>query len=140
MPDVRSLQKDQLWSVDGLGFPPGYYFTTQSGGKTSQVHRKDYDGGRTSKELIVTDADTEDLTLTGKYRAAGHRAILIGLEAQLRRRVPVPATLKQLDVDADKTPIGVIDTKQGFLQSVMRPEHDQNSEEDGVFELVFTIV
>jgi hypothetical protein len=132
-----AVQRDQLWSADDLGFPTGYYFAAKAGGDREAEVSKIRDGGNTTPEILFTDATTSDITLTGLYRPADHAAILRTLKGQVGRKT---ATLKRLDVDADKEPIGVVETFGGcVLMAVREPEFDANSTSESRFELVFSV-
>lgn len=132
-------QKDQLWQVDGLGFPADYFFFGKSGGKVSQEHAKDYDGGMVLPEISVTDAPTDDITLTGKYRPADHRSIMLALKARLKAKEYIPVTLKGFDCDAQKTPIGQVETIQAVLKEVDPSEHASDSTTKSTWMLVFSV-
>lgn len=132
-----ALQRDQLWSSDGFGFPPNYYFAQKSGGDRSAEVTKVRDGGSNTPEVIAQDATTSDIVLTGLYRPGDHDAVLRALAGAVGRRA---GTLKRLDVDANKTPIGVVEQHAGcVLVGVKRPEFDANSTTEARFELTFTL-
>lgn len=139
MSNPVAYQKDQLWSVDGLGFPASYYFFAATPGATKQTHDKFNDGGSVRQEVQVPEAQNDDVTLIALYRAADHRAVCLDLRTRLERRELIPATLKQLDCDADKTPIGEVSSRNGYLNSVKWPDHASDSTTKGQIELVFTV-
>ena len=132
-----ATQKDQLWSADGIGFAPTYYFAQKSGGDRTAEITKIKDGGRIDSEILFQEATTSDITLTGLYRPADHDGILRNLRASVGK---VTATLKRLDCDANKTPVGVVDQFGGcVLTGVKMPEHDSNSSTEARFELTFSV-
>lgn len=132
-----ATQKDQLWSADGLGFAAGYYFAMKSGGDRTAEITKVRDGGNKVPEILFQEATTADITLTGLYRPADHAAVLRALKPLVGKKV---ATIKRLDCDADKTPIGVVETFSNcLLIGVNEPEFDANSSTEARFELTFSV-
>lgn len=135
-----ATKKDQLWSTDGLGFPATYYFVAKSGGDVSVESAKIRDGGKTTKEILITDSDTDDITLIGLYRPADHASILRSLRSRLAGGKRIESTLKRLDCDADKTPIGEVETFSGCIVVGLKdPEHDSNDTAEGRFEITLRV-
>lgn len=135
-----ATKKDQLWSADGLGLPAGYYFVAKSGGETSMEASKIRDGGKTEKEIIVTDADTSNIVLRMLYRPADHATVLNKLDDRIKKGERVLATLKKVDCDADKSPIGDVRTYANCLLMAVRvPDHDSNDAAEAIAELEFMV-
>ena len=134
-----STIKDQLWSVDGLGFPASYYFMEQTGGEAEQEHLVLADGGNVQKEAAVVDSMKSDLVLVNLYRAGDHRSLINGLWLRTTQLELIPVTLKQMDCDADKVPIGTVETIAGYLKKVKRPEFNRNGKTESKAEFTFTL-
>lgn len=132
-------QRDQLWQVDGLGFPGAYFFFGKTGGDTEQTHSKEYDGGQPVPEITVDDATTSDIVLQMKYRAADHQSVCRSLRDRLKRREYIPATLKGFDCDAQKTPIGQVDTIPAVLMKITWPESAADSTTSALVTLTFSV-